>query len=252
MKKRYLKGNLIFIIIVLVILCTVSVMVKNNDMWFQENENIDVYVFPITPLKNPDEWKALETYDEMVKVTQIPDDILEKISTKGLIETCFNYPLFGDIFAYNSYNQGLDTLNEQFNGFRELYSRKDLAKEIILFYQNIDYKSVVNSTDTYFTLRLRFIDYYVAQDEVLFVFNEEERNELLDATVKALESKSQSFSDTLSIDSTLYLVAGIMKIDDKELEVTIYDDENSLFFEQGKISAKLAETILYKLSEGGY
>lgn len=255
MKKRYLKISLIFTILVLVILGTSSVMAMNNGMWFQENENADVYVFPITPLENPDEWKRLESHDEMVKVTQIPDDILEKISTKGLIETCFNYPLFGDIFAYNSYNQGLDTLNEQFNGFRELYNRKDLAKEIILFYQNIDYKSVINSTDPYFTLRLRFIDYYVAQDEVLVVFNKEERNELLDATVKALESKSQSFSDTLSIDSTLYLAASIMKIDDKELEATIYDDdddENSLFFEQGKISTKLAETISYKLYEGGY
>jgi len=227
-------------------------MAMNNGMWFQKNENADVYVFPITPLENPDEWKALETHGAMVKVTQIPDDILEKISTKGLIETCFNYPLFGDIFAYNSYNQGLDTLNKQFNGFRELYNRKDLAKEIILFYQNIDHKSVINSTDPFFSMRLRFIDYYVAQDEVLFVLSKEERNELLDATVKTLESKSQNFPDTLSIDSTLYLAASIMKIDDKELEATIYDDENSLSFEQGIISTKLAETISYKLSEGGY
>ena len=93
----------------------------------------------------------------------------------------------------------------------------------------------------------------MAQDEVLFVFSKEERNKLLDATVKALESKLQNFSDTLSIDSTLYLAASIMKIDDTELEATIYDDdENSLFFEQGKISTKLAEIILYKLSDGGH
>lgn len=253
MRKIKSKRNLIVIIVVVSILCTISVAAKIDDMWFQENENADVYIFPITPLENPDEWKVLESYEEMVEITQVPDEVLAKISTKGLIETCFNYPLFSNIFAYNSYNQGLDTLNAQFNGFQELYTRKDRAKELILFYRNIDYKSVVNSTDPYYIMRLRFIDYYIAQDEILSILSKEERDELLDITVNTLSSKSEGYSDIFSGDSTLYLAASIMIIDDKDLETTIYaDDENSLFFEQGKISNKLAEVISSKLTEGGY
>jgi len=246
------QRNFIIIIFFITVIFTFTVMAENNDLWFQKNDNADVYIFPLTPLENPDEWKELESHNEMLQVTQIPDSILQQISTSGLIETCFNYPLFGDMFAYNSYIQGLESLNDSFNGFRELYERGDIAREMIKIYKRLDLKSAVDSNDPYYSIRLNFIDYFISQEVVLSRFNEEERYELLIAAVSAMEKKTQNFSKTLPIEANIYLIACIMRIEDKELDATLSSFENNLILGQGKINTEIAEVIINKLLEGGY
>lgn len=254
MNKKMGNRNLILIIIVLIIIGSINAMAMNKGLWFQKNENVDVYNYPVSPLATPDKWREMESYEEMVASTQIPDDVLINISTIGLIETCFDYPLFGNIYAYNSYTEGLDALNAQFNGFQSLYERNDIASEIVTFYENIDYKSALESNDPYHTIRVQFIDYFIAQDKILFSLSKEQRKNLLAVTSKVISEKKQMDIEKLPIDSTLYLAAKIMIIDDSNFEIELYktEEECQAYFERGRINSKMADTIISKLTEGGY
>jgi hypothetical protein len=60
----------------------------------------DAYIYPIFP--GTPQWANLASYDEMLQAVQIPDPVLKSISTWGLLESCFNYPLYGDFAAFNN------------------------------------------------------------------------------------------------------------------------------------------------------
>ena len=106
----------------------------------------DAYEFPIRP--GMKEWKALSSYAEMLKACQIPEPILQKMSTAGLIETVLNYPLYMlTILAYDSMQQGFNVMAKRFNGIAELLERKDAGAELLARYRGMDpagFKEVPN------------------------------------------------------------------------------------------------------------
>lgn len=238
----------ISIIAVIVFGSTVGILAMNDKLWFQKETTTDAYEFPITQDKTPDKWKEFESTPEMAKVCQVPEDILKNISTQGLIETCLNYPLFGNMFAYDSYLQGLEILINQFNGLQELEKRPDAAKELLKYYKNIDYSKVIDSSDPYYALRIRYFDFYMSQAKVIFKLTSDERAELLESCSQAVSTKSQKYSDNYSIDSTIYLAASIMRIDDKGFNDLISDSEYTNYLEYGRVPEELAKIILSKLS----
>ncbi|MEZ4970825.1 MAG: hypothetical protein R2814_14435 [Flavobacteriaceae bacterium] len=93
------------------------------------------YNFPVRP--GDEAWKAFNNSDEMYMASQVPNKILESMSTKDLVETCLNYPLIGTLYAYNDLQAGFDALRNKFNGIEELISRKDSGKELTKVYSNM-------------------------------------------------------------------------------------------------------------------
>lgn len=99
--------------------------------------------FPVKPGTN--EWKKFQSNQEMVDACQIPKDIISSISTEDLTEICLQYPLLSDVFAFENLNNGLDKLFADFNGFRELYSRKDAPQNLIKKY--VHKKQLISTLD---------------------------------------------------------------------------------------------------------
>jgi len=97
---------------------------------------IDEYIYPIRP--GTPEWADLSSYTEMLDAIQIPDSVLKKISTWGLVESCFKYPLYGDFAAFNNQVGYINDLILTFSGFRELLSREDAPKIILYYYRHWD------------------------------------------------------------------------------------------------------------------
>ena len=83
-------------------------------------ERLNPYKFPLKP--GDEGWKSLKTHVEKVNVIQIPDSILVSLTTGDLIQTCMNYPLFIDMFAFNSSQYGFNKIMNDFNGFKELFN----------------------------------------------------------------------------------------------------------------------------------
>lgn len=90
-----------------------------------EQEKNKLYVFP-----EKKEWKNLDTPQKRKKALQIPANVLSQISTEELLDVCFDYPYLLDFLFYDSYQQGLEALARQFNGFKELLGRKDIAEPL--------------------------------------------------------------------------------------------------------------------------
>ena len=85
----------------------------------------------------PEVWKQYQSLEEMIDACQLPQQMLDTISTKDLIQLCYNYPLHSVYMAYNNQEKGLESTIGQFNGFKELRKRADAAAEIIDFYDKL-------------------------------------------------------------------------------------------------------------------
>ena len=81
------------------------------------------YEYPIEPGTN--EWKELQTHEQKLAVSQIPEDTLQDMTTEALLDTVLNYPLLVDTMAYNSIEKGIEVVSEQFEGLKELLNRND-------------------------------------------------------------------------------------------------------------------------------
>lgn len=99
--------------------------------------------FPIN--ESSDKWKKFKDHNEMVEACTLPDDIIISLTTEELIELVITYPLASDLYAYNSFEEGLYNLAENFNGLRELLKRRDKNEKLIEFYQNLDFSKVGNN-----------------------------------------------------------------------------------------------------------
>ena len=85
--------------------------------------NAQIWDYPTKP--ETEEWKKLENRKAKVDVCQIPENVLQSISTNDLMTLCLEYPLLYDVFAFENINRGLNKLFNDFNGIREFSKRKD-------------------------------------------------------------------------------------------------------------------------------
>jgi hypothetical protein len=91
--------------------------------------------YPVKP--GMPEWAELKNSGEKIAACQIPEEILNSLSTECLTKICLQYPLIYDMFAFNSKNIGFDAFFENFNGIRELYNRETVLNELLKQYHKL-------------------------------------------------------------------------------------------------------------------
>jgi hypothetical protein len=72
-----------------------------------------------------------------VAACQIPDSILNDLSTACLTKICLQYPFIYDMFVFNDKRKGFDMFFRNFNGIRELYNREEVLEELLKQYHNL-------------------------------------------------------------------------------------------------------------------
>lgn len=115
-------------------MCIVLSACGGSDSPPPEPGSIDSWEFPIGP-ESP-EWERL-TIRERLDALQMPDDVLNAITTRGLLETCLRFPYLGDIFFRDDYQWGFEDLSTEFNGFPELMNRLDLSASLFAKYDEM-------------------------------------------------------------------------------------------------------------------
>lgn len=116
--------------------------------WIDEDGS---YKFPID--QYDDEWYTLDSAVEMRKVTQIPEELLDVISTEELINLVIKYPLLCDMKAYSTLEEGYYVVKSRFNGIQELVAREDAYDKLLKSYEAfvipeqrfVDYESILDS-----------------------------------------------------------------------------------------------------------
>ena len=182
--------------IISVIILFISVLVTSQ-------VNGGAYQFPIK--SGTPEWKALKTHAEMLEVLQIPETILKKISTEELIETCMNYPLYGDMLAYENLQKGIEAVIEGFNGLQELLKREDAGSELFLRYTNMDPEALKESWTPVrkgeHASKLSYMELLLAQDVILSKLSKADRPLLISETIRKFRAK-QADREVYGIIST--------------------------------------------------
>jgi len=111
---------------------------KKNKIEYKCNiaDAADAYEYPVKP--GTLEWEQLNSTQEMIDACQIPSQIIDSMSTEGLIESILNYPLYSEIYLSNINEQaGFYAVSENFNGIRILLQRKDAANKLLERYRQM-------------------------------------------------------------------------------------------------------------------
>ena len=117
------------------------------------------FAFPIT--QYDEAWYEFDSVVDMRAATQLPEELLNGISTEELVRLVLKYPLLCDMKAY-PIEEGYEHIKEQFNGISELVSRKDAYEELLAAYNSYDIP----------TERILDYDSIIKSDEDVDAFNE--------------------------------------------------------------------------------
>ena len=82
------------------------------------------YEYPITP--DSPQWRNFTQTSQMIEACQVPEDIVENMTTEALLETVLDYPLMVNVLVQNTPEIGYKFLLENNAAFRELVTRNDM------------------------------------------------------------------------------------------------------------------------------
>jgi hypothetical protein len=156
------------------------VYAQNSD----SGKSDDAYDYPIRP--GTEEWKALYSFNDMLEACQIPENVLESMSTSVLVETVLDYPLLSVYIAHNDWQQGFDILASNFNGLQELFNRSDAGSELLDNYIATDPEIVELKWDDFekcaFLATMYNLQMMLSQQSVLEQLSERQAQVLLSET----------------------------------------------------------------------
>lgn len=165
-------------------------------------ENIDAYEYPITP--GSPGWGTLKPH-ERSEVMQIPDSVLNNMSTWGLVETCFNYPLYGVFTIMDDYSSYINSLSSTgFNGLKELYSRNDVIETLLYSYRHLNIKNFENEN----SLKLNFIELIVGCDKFVSQLDENQCIFLVAVALKKADEQRNNLD--ISVPFSVFVMGNTM------------------------------------------
>lgn len=183
--------SITLILIALFTFITVVVPVTYADQE-SASKTAGAYDFPIK--FGGTEWRTLESHDAMVEACEVPESILNDMSTAGLVETVLDYPLYEDMFAYNSLQDGFDAVAARFNGLQELLGRKDAGVEIMAVYRDMDPTAILESWTSVekgkFAVGFGSIEILLSQDAILDDLTNTQIEQLLGEALKKSQGKA--------------------------------------------------------------
>lgn len=149
------------------------------------------YHYPVK--RGSEAWNVLITYKEKRAVSQIPTDIIQKLTTRDLLESVLDYPLIGDVFVFNNLQTGVDKLRINFTAFNELLRRKDVAAVTISRYRQLEIDSARSLPSLYskgeYSVKMSFLEVLLAQPEITDRLQRTEKIALLRHLVSNYERK---------------------------------------------------------------
>ena len=184
---------------------------------YEPPAGLDTYIYPLRP--GTPEWVEIQTGEEKYAVTQIPDSVLQTISTEGLLETWLTYPLLYNIIAWNTLQEGIDNITEIFGGLQELGRRPNAGTVMLNRYRQMDPHCAnglaLGDEVGEFTLRFAFYKSIFAQEVFLHMLSASERGELMDLVLDQYAVKasySKEIYSFFSLKCSTIIAARLMRL----------------------------------------
>ncbi len=144
------------------------------------------YEYPIVP--GTSEWAELEDFPSKIEACQIPENILNNISTEALVETVLNYPLFKIYFSYDKATL-YDWYKNIFNGIQELETREDAGNYLLNFYQQENYRKNRKSTQKQED-KSTYCEILLSEEKYLENLSENQLNDMEQILTEKLETET--------------------------------------------------------------
>lgn len=177
---------------------------------------IDTYNYPVTG--GTPQWAAFTTHQQMLDACQIPVDTLAKMSTEGLIQTCLNFPLLGDLLLNVGGNVPgrLQYFMINFSGLNELCKRPDAGIKMINRYL-IMYPSCIDSCKSNtekgrFTSEFTAYEMIISYESIIKKMSLENKKYLIKEALNKYNCKKHQSNNYAYYDfaTSLYIPAKIM------------------------------------------
>ena len=99
----------------------------------------EAYAYPIKPGYGSG-WNELDPEDVNLAKTQVPQELVEKMTTRALVETCIEHPMaLHYLHGEGFYGEFIERLIENNNAFKELSKRPDAGWELAIAYNNLKF-----------------------------------------------------------------------------------------------------------------
>jgi hypothetical protein len=219
---------------------------------YSQNSNVS-WNYPVKP--GTEAWSNLKTEDERFKAMNIPEDILNNISTSELVKTCLNLPAFGYFTAFNNFQEGFVILATKFNGLAELANRNDGFIYLMKIYENAGEEGFISEQpgieEEYWPIRFIWIELLLAQNKILMPATHDDKSDLMKICLEKYYLKQQSDKYSFySTSASLFLMARIMQADNFGEFVTECKENDALdsFFHSSEMEDEKIPEILIELA----
>jgi hypothetical protein len=174
-----------------------------------------------------------KTMADVIREMQVPETILETMSTYSLIQSILDNPLlkFSLVLSTSSVVGGAHVSFEQMNCIKELERRQDCAN-IILFYKKIDYSCICariqESGSIEIPVRLYFFELLFTKREIADRLNPSEKRNLVSELLHKYNQKldyPDIVSDHLKVSSFMAM-AWIMHADNYAPIMNLYKKDD--------------------------
>ena len=150
------------------------------------------YQYPLFP--GTKAWEDLDYRINKYKLLLLTEDTLSTISTQRLIETCLYYPMMIDVYGFDNMTEGFNIIKQRFNGFVELFNRKDVTHELINYYIKRN-PNVIDSFNELYDQGLYSLDFVIlelmlSQPEFVSQLDNVQIKTLIKNILNKLESQS--------------------------------------------------------------
>lgn len=200
----------------------------------------DAYDYPVRP--GTEEWKSLGSHPERVKACQIPESILENMTTDGLVYSVLDYPLLYDMFGTDNPQGGFDLLTSRFNGLQELIKRNDAGKVLLEKYQATNPKEIKKG-ETFFLFNLQSLEQILCQQGVLDDIDDSQLKVLM------LEAKNKyEIKQNLEEHYSIFAKAYSLRIIGKILQYANYQPFEEKISKNKDLKEFLEEGLIYSNS----
>lgn len=200
-----MKPQVTFLIVLFLFFGCEEAQKNGNDVYFDSSESSkvlatidttacgeDAFIYP--PICSPQ------------GMSSIPDTILSKMSTCGLVKTCFSFPGFGFYTAFNNEQEVFESFLDTYDVYRELKKRDDFAEKMISNFAKIQ---VTDSTNT---LKFEYINLLFSGDDFLSALNNLEIKQLIVIAFDKVKAQNQH-SEVFGVPySTCYVLSRLMII----------------------------------------
>lgn len=142
-----IKRGLLFIITVI----SVSMLIVQSVCANSCTSSSKPYDYPIKP--GTEQWTSFTTHEQMVDACQIPDEVIDSMTTEDLLKSILDYPLFFDIVMFDNLYEGFDVVRSNFKAIDEFYIRTDCEDILLEYYKsenesfNIEVASELNEKE---------------------------------------------------------------------------------------------------------